>query len=402
MVLTWLAAGMLLTPGPARQAAGTTPAADVVLLRDGTTLIGQVAGTDRRGALVVVLRRAWAERNVPRRVEGWNRTEAAEVMAARLQRRARLVQWRKERAPDPSRDGPLLPWIDREIERTSDTRPPRTVLRRVEIAGGDLRSVTRRDPETARLLRLGWLEGLDDVEAMTVDTLRTLLTARDGLAPGNPAPLGALLPPATESDDEWRWRRGATEAVHEAGLRFVRFRQFILPENGPGPDLLAQADTTELLDSPAAQEAYRSILRVGPVDPVRARLDAAGARGRVGAIVSKVEFLPDRKGAESESSLWIRQSGGDWKAVLSRRSTVRDDEPAGTAPAAVNVPIRTAVAVLELFAAAAPLPEQSRRRQAEAVAVQRAVGQSRAALDLDLLLLVLPVTAPDQRSGAPR
>jgi hypothetical protein len=220
---------------------------------------------------------------------------------------------------------------------------------------------------------------------------------RGGVRPDDPAAVAALLPLASETEATWFRRRGATEALVENDLRFVRFREFILPESGPEADVAAPANTTQLLDSPAAQEAYRSILAVTPADPVRVRLDLAASRGRVGAIVSRVDFQIDSASAEAETALWVRQEGGAWSSVASRRASARTDEPAdtpGTAPPAVFVPIRTALSVLELFGAAAATPPESRQRQAAATAVQRALGRARGALDRDLAPLVLPVTAP--------
>jgi hypothetical protein len=317
MAATWLATGLALVFTAFQGTASGASVAESVNFRDGSVLLGQLAGVDRRGELDVIVERAWAEANLPDLVAGWERNEADVVRRARLERRERLVVWRQSRSSTAPPGDPVMPWIAREVTRMSDPRPPRTVLMRVALPVSEVRSVTPRDPESSRLLRLGWLAGISGVEAMSAESLREVLVTRGGVRPDDPAAVAALLPLASETEATWLRRRGATAALVENDLRFVRFHEFILPESGPEADVAAPANTTQLLDSPAAQEAYRSILAVTPADPVRVRLDLAASRGRVGAIVSRVDFQIDSASAEAETALWVRQEGV--RGVRSRR-----------------------------------------------------------------------------------
>lgn len=388
MAVTGLATGLALVL-TAFQGAGLAPVAEAVNLRDGAVILGQVEGINRRGELAILVRRVWAEENFPVRVVGWERIETDVVRLARLARRDRLVPWRRSREGTGPPGDPVLPWIDQELGRMSDPRPPRTVLMRVALPRGEVVSVVRRDLESSRLLRLGWLAGVPGVEGMAPEPLRKILAKRLMARADDPAAVDALLPLASETDAVWERRRGATEAVFESDLRFVRFREFILPEAGPVADVAAPATTTQLLDSPAAQEAFVSMLQVLPADPVRLRLEQAARRDRVGAIVSRVEFLADLAGAEAETALWVRQEAGGWTSVMSRRATARTDEPADrlgleSGPSALFFPIPTTVNVLELLAATPATLVASQERQVVAKAAQRALGRARVALDRDL------------------
>jgi hypothetical protein len=396
MVASTLAAGFALTvvafqaPVPGANAPGS--AADVITLRDGAKLLGQVSRVGRQGELGVLARRAWVEARLPAQAKVWERDEAERVRQAKLQRRDRLFAWRDDRARGGGSDSLIDRWINREFGNVADPRPPRTVLMEVVLDRPDVRAVEKRDEETARLLRLGWLAGLGGVETMSVPELRAALVFRGALREGDPGLVERLLPLRPESDARWRLRRAATEAVAEPDLRFVRFRWFILPESGPEPDVAPPEDRTELLDSQSALEIFRSIQAVKPADPVQLRLNEIAERGRIGAIASQVEFSDGLDAADAESALGVRQENGVWTAPLSREATARvDDPPDPEAPIAAATPIRTALLVLELVAATPPSPDVTRRRQAAGAAAQRALGRARVALDRDLAPLVLPI-----------
>src|SRR5262249_50378459 len=153
--------------------------------------------------------------------------------------------------------------------------------------------------ESARLLRLGWLAGVEGVEAMAPDELREALESTDAPRDDDPGRVERLLPLRAGTAARRGARRPATEAVIGADLRFVQFRVFVLPESGPGSDLAPPGDRTDLLDSPAALTAFEAIQAVRPADPVQLRLDGVADRGRIGAIVSRVELSADSPATEA-------------------------------------------------------------------------------------------------------
>jgi hypothetical protein len=387
-----LASCLLIVIASTGLADGAASAADAVTLSDGTVVHGQVLEATPRGQLVVLVRREWAKTNAPAWLMKWEADELPLVRRARRDRKIRLSDWRHARAGTSAAGGdPVVAGVDREIRQLSTLRPPPTVLMTATLARHEVRSVARRPEADARLLRLGWLAGLGGVETMSVDELKAALQFRGRLRADAPAWVDALLPLAPEPDDRWRARRAATELAAEPGLRFVRFRQLTLPETGPGSDPPPR-NTTELLDSPAGRTAFESIQGINAFDGTDRLLDGVANRGRVGAIVSRLEFSVDSDAADAEATFWVRQESGRWAAIFTRKATARTDEPAGIEVRyPEGTPIRSALLVLESVQATPSSPETSQQRQARGSAAERALGRARAALDFDLAPLVLPV-----------
>src|SRR3954454_7861655 len=118
-----------MAPGPflilvALTVGGDSPpsetAADEITLRDGKVLLGQVVEPAPRGTLSVVVRRSWAESELPDWYARWKNAEAPSIRRARSQRLERLTTWRRNRAPFVNADDPILAWIDRETAQVGD------------------------------------------------------------------------------------------------------------------------------------------------------------------------------------------------------------------------------------------------------------------------------------------
>ena len=119
-----------------------------------------------------------------------------------------------------------------------------------------------------------------------------------------PVAIDRLLPPSVEPEDHWLLRRAATEALHDEGLRFIRFGTTVLPEPVPG-----QRPTRRWGPRSSAARSGTSSARAGPI-PCRRRLRDVAARGRVGAMVTRIEVAPDLSAVSAESALYYRGSGG--------------------------------------------------------------------------------------------
>src|SRR4051794_41041814 len=87
-------------------------AADALTFRDSKVLLGQVLDSDRRGPLLVLVRRAWAEAHLPDRAAGWQKAEASLVQRPLAQRRERLAAWRRDRLAGAAEGDRILAWID--------------------------------------------------------------------------------------------------------------------------------------------------------------------------------------------------------------------------------------------------------------------------------------------------
>jgi hypothetical protein len=106
-----------------------------------------------------------------------------------------------------------------------------------------------------------------------------------------------LLPPAAEPADRWRLRRAATEVLHDEGLRFLQFGSTLQPEPVPGQPL-------DPAMGPALVEGtVRDVLGVGAMDSLPARLRAVAARGRVGAMLTRIAIAPDLSSASAVLAL---------------------------------------------------------------------------------------------------
>ena len=88
--------------------------------RDGKVVLGQVVDSDRRGPLLILVRRAWAEANLPDRAAAWQKAEAPVVRQGRGPASGAAAAWRRDRRPGPAEGDRITAWIDRELARLAD------------------------------------------------------------------------------------------------------------------------------------------------------------------------------------------------------------------------------------------------------------------------------------------
>src|SRR4051794_15537335 len=103
-----VALGLLLAAKPS----APDTAADIVTLRDGSVVLGQVVEPSPRGTVTMYVRRAWAEANLPDLARRWGDAEKPEQGRARKLRRDRLARWKRERVAEPGQVDPIGDWID--------------------------------------------------------------------------------------------------------------------------------------------------------------------------------------------------------------------------------------------------------------------------------------------------
>ena len=213
----------------------TDPASDSITLRDGKIILGQVVEAAPRGRVVMVVRRAWAEKNVPDRLKIWIAAEAPLLKRSREERVRRLEAWKRDRAAEPN--DAIVAWIDGELARLkNDGDVPRLMM--VSLSRAEIKSIVRRPPDSARKLRQAWRANLADAETKPIDALSTALEGRGfAVTAVDSAPIVDLLPIPAETEDQWRRRRAATEVTQERSLRFIRHRGILLPEGEPGAGL---------------------------------------------------------------------------------------------------------------------------------------------------------------------
>jgi hypothetical protein len=402
MILTTLALGLLLLGTERVLVDEPASAADRIMLRDGSVVLGVVSATTPgpRGSVEFLVRRDWAEKALNSHAKQWDRSTAASVRQAVQQRRKRLEAWRRDRSRHVDANDRIVQWIDRELARTAGGAIPRSALIPVRLPRSEFRGLERRPAGTERLLRLAWVCLLPEPESMPLDELRGALEARgfalDAGGRSQPVALEGLLPPAPESEPVWLARRAASELAVDPDLRFLRFQDTVLPDTGtgglPGGVGLstAMSELKRLLDLDQGERT----------DPLLEKLKAVAENGRAGAVVTRLQIAPDMSNVTVESALWIHV-GDRWSPFGSRTATVRPEELGAQAGKGLedDPQIKSAFKVVEslgLGAISADLKERSLRIGA---ATEKALGMARSAFNEDLHALELPVQGP--ANGAP-
>jgi hypothetical protein len=342
----------------------------------------------------MLVRRDWAQTHAKSWAAKWDRAIKAGSRRAASERRERLTAWRSDRANRVPADDRIILWIDQERKRLDDpARFEQTPLMLVHLARGDVRSVARQPRTNQRLLQLGWLCGLGEVETMALDDLKDAVESRGYAADQDQQPsLAGLLPLVPESDLAWLARRAATELAVDRDLRFLRFQGMILPDLPAGQ---VQAQGLAGLDLSAALGGLSSLLdpQQGQQDPLAATLKKVGDRGRVGALVTRLDVPADLAEATVEITLWVRAGPLQWVPFLTRSSSVRTNDVApGEGPnLAADPQVKSAFAIVESLGLGQIPQEVKDRSLRMGAATDKALGAARAAISQDLSSLGQPV-----------
>jgi hypothetical protein len=360
-------------------------AADVVTLRDGTIVLSQVAEASPRGLLLVYVRRAWAEANLPDQSKRWEAAAELEVKRAYQARRDRLAEWKAERVPDnaPGQEDRIGRWLDQELAHPGD--PPPAPLLVVGLRRAEVKTTVRRPKANARMLRQGWLSGFRDVESMKPVDLKDALEAR-GFAVGSdePVAIDRLLPALHETEEQWLARRAATEVSVDPGLRFIRVQNLLLPEPLPGQLLTLDA-------AKAMLAGLAPLLDERPVDPLAVQLREVAQRGRVGAVVTQQEMNPGMDAVRITISLLVR-NGSRWSKAGSKTASVRTDalRPGDGNDLAQDPQVAAVFRVFESIGFGFP-PEVKQQSLNIGAATRKALGMARDAFAKQLQSMALPI-----------
>ncbi len=376
-----------------------TGSADAVTLRDGHVVLGQILDSERRGPLVVLVRRGWATQNLPDRLVAWEKLEAPITRRAELQRRDRLTAWKRERRPNGAEPDRISPWIDAELARLENPETkPRSALMVVKLNRTEVRAVDHKPRKVNRLLRIGWLSAFPDVESMPEADLVQAVEGRGfSVSSETPVSIETLLPIQPEDDAHWLVRRAATEVVNDPGARLLRYQGMILPEPAAGAAPPAGAALN------AALGGLKELLGEVPVDPLPGKLQELAGQGRVGAVVTRLEMAPDMASTSVESTLWVRV-GQRWNPAFSQSSTVRpDDLPANAGDGIADDPqVKAVFGLVDSLGLGNIPPEMKRRSLNMGAATRQALGQARGALDQQLSASALSLDLIQGNTAPPR
>jgi hypothetical protein len=226
---------------------------------------------------------------------------------------------------------------------------------------------------------------------MSLDDLKDAIAGRGMSVNGEePIALDTLLPSPIENETQWMIRRAATEALNDEGLRFVRFGNSLMPEPAPGqaPDPNAAAAVLN--------DTIKDLLGASPSDPLASRLRDVAARGRVGALVTRLDLAPDLGSVTVESALFVRGPNGVWTRGPWRSGTLRSGDVApGAAEALADDPqVKAAFQVVDSIGFGGISEEMKRKSLAIGATTKRALGMVRSALSHDLEGLALSLKDP--------
>lgn len=361
------------------------PVGDAIILRDGRTVRGILLPTSRLGDQNLIVRRAWAEATLADRVERWRTAEAPRVRRAVDLRRRRLETWKRDRAAGLAlaRGDRIGTWIDAELtELARPDGPPPSLLMLAKVERGEVRSIVRADRASSRLLRLAWTSGIADAETTPREELIQALEGRGIAIRADREPsLDAMLPIESEPEPRWLARRAATEVAHDSGLRFIRHDRLVLPEPAPG-----EAPDPSAVGAAALGVLGELLGEAPPPDGLQARLRAVEARGRVGAVVTRMEIGPNFDVASAESALWIRQGAGRWSPATVRSASVRpaDLRDGDANGLAADPQVAAAFRAFEGLGLGVVPDDAKRQSLRVGEAARRALGEARAAIQADL------------------
>ena len=271
-----------------------------------------------------------------------------------------------------------------------------SILLRIRVAKDEVAGLSRRPPPAERFPQLAWLCNLSDPESMPLEELKDALEAR-GFATDadarNPLPSpDRLLQPFPEADRLWLARRAATELASDSDLRFVRFQDMVVPDTGAGQLMgglglsTAISELKRLLDPDDAPRP----------DPLVEKLTAIEARGRKGAVVTRMEMQPDLNGVTVECTLWICIGPKQWVPFGSRTATVRPADVRADAGQrlAEDPQVKSAFGIVEALGLGSVPAELEQRSLRIGTATEKALGMARSAFNQDLDALALPVLEP--------
>ena len=379
----WLfAVGLILLGAPKQETA-----ADALTLRDGKTVLGQAVEPSPRGTIQVLARRAWVETNLPELAKRWEAAERTATQRAEGQRRARLEAWKRDRTAHAEPDDRILPWIEAELGRLAAGDRAGSALILISLPVNQVQRLARAPRGAGRLLRLGWLSAFKNVEELSLDALKDGLEGR-GFDVDSTAPVSVerLLPIAVETEAQWLARRAATEATYDSGLRFIRVQQLVVPEPVPGQPLDARAALSALPD-------VAKLLAGEAEDGLPQRLREVGARGRVGAVVTRQQMSADLDGVTIEMVLWVRGPGDRWTPFGSQTVTVkaRDLKADEGNDIAEDPQVQTAFRLIESLGFGQVPADVRQHGLRVGAATRKALSQARTAFQEDLAKLALAV-----------
>ncbi len=111
-------------------------------------------------------------------------------------------------------------------------------------------------------------------------------------------------------------------------------------------------------------------------DPLVSTLKKVGDRGRVGALVTRLDIAADMSQTTIEATMWVRASGDRWVPFVTRSASVRPDElPAEAGRNLVADPqVQSAFSLVEALGLGTIPPELKQRSLNMGATTEKALG----------------------------
>jgi hypothetical protein len=310
-------------------------AVDVVLLKDGTRLLGAVVSRDKDGALTVAVQREWLKKHAARMYGTAVSQEQRRIAEAPTKRLERIREWVKQRAGNKD----LAPFLKSELARLEKVRakPLATVadaaaaqLILVVIPGKDVKRGFRQPAAHRQVLLLAWRERLKDVERRSAVDLAKELRAAGKRFDGKPVDLADRLPAsADEFDAQWAARKAIVEFDRLKRLRFQGTGDVLVKAGGDAGKPADLSQVTSSLLQAQVNQLLQEALGNG-VAPRRKKADgalqkaikAAEAANVAGFRVTRVKPDLAAKRTSVDESFLARMPDGTWDTVWSHHETV--------------------------------------------------------------------------------
>ena len=219
----------------------------------------------------------------------------------------------------------IVSWIDQELARLTAGGAPKAVdldwraapsqrgPRIGPTAGGNAAAVAARlalQPSRSRIDAARRAEGRTRVARYSAEARR-----------------GATPPSLTDccrrlwSQSQSGWPGAATELAVDPDLRFLRFQDTVMPEPAAGQPRADWASRRRCQSSSACSTR----IKVSGLIPLTEKLNAVAARGRIGAVVTRLEIQPDMSTSSSNPASGSETVIGG-SPFGSRAATVRPED----------------------------------------------------------------------------
>jgi len=190
-------------------------AVDQVSVKGGPRLLGSVLGHEADGTLAFAVSRDWLKKTHLKFFDKALPEETAETHAALVELRDRIVEWRRERAPENDFDF----FLNKESERIEQaikaidagTYIENALFMVLDLTAAKVERLVIQPPQRKRVALAAWRDGLADVETRSTSSLAQELKKLKAPPVDDDDFLLDVLPPRRQNESAWAARKAIVE-----------------------------------------------------------------------------------------------------------------------------------------------------------------------------------------------